>query len=201
MQPRLSSSRKWSALPAEFLKQVQGVFEESFKKEIDGGKITVQGKIFPEEVLIRVTYKTAKSLKESGFDISVAYKVPKDNVLKILHMAVDAGASLMEQLFTNEDDHDFPRVWEEVTFENRPVFVQYTTENGELESEANKLLGFDEDEDLAGGDWDDDDIDPSEIKAKLGLEDEDFEEEEDDEEEGEEAPVVRRPAKAKPTKH
>jgi hypothetical protein len=200
MQPRLSSSRKWSALPAEFLKQVQGVFEESFKKEIDGGKVTVQGKIFPEEVLIRVTYKKAKSLKESGFDISVGYKQPKDNVLKILHMAVDAGASLMEQLFTNEDDHDFPRTWEEVTFENRPIYVQYTTENGELETEANKLLGFEDDDDLAGGTWeDDDDIDPAEIKSKLGLEDDDFNE--DDDEEADEA-AARKPAgKGKPTKH
>lgn len=203
MQPRLSSSRKWTALPAEFLAQVRSVFEESFKKEIGKGSVAVQGKIYPEEILIRVSYKAPGTLKESGFDISVAYKQPKDNVLKLLHLAVDAGASLMEQLFTSDTDHEFPRLWEEVNFEKRVIFVQFSTENSELKAKADALLGEaeDEDADLAGGAWDeDDDLDPDELKAQLGLDDDD--EDLDDGDEDEEGPPAKVPAK-KPgkTKH
>lgn len=195
MEPRLKTSRKWTALPKEFLIQVQGVFKQSFAKEIGRGSIEVEGKIFPEEVLIRVSYKTPGSLKQSGFDISIAYKVPKDNVLTLLHTAVDAGASLMEQLFTANDDGDFPLTWEEVQFEKRTIYVKYSTTNSELESEANKLLGLGAGEDeLAQGDWDEDES-PETIKTRLGLsddEEDDFEDEEADDE------VPAKPAKAPP---
>jgi len=168
MEPRLKNSKKWTALPEEFLKQVQSVFNESFAKEIGKGTIEVQGKIFPEEILVRVSYKAPKALKQKGFDISVAYKVPKDNVLKLLHLAVDAGASLMEQMFASEDETEFAVLWEEVQFENRTIYVRFNTANNKLESEANRLLGLAEGEDLAEGDWDDD-AEPDEIKARLGI--------------------------------
>lgn len=174
MEPRLKTSKKWTALPEEFLRQVQGVFQQSFAKEIGQGTIEVMGKIFPEEILVRVAYKESKSIKPKGFDISVPYKVPKDNVLKLLHLAVDAGASLMEQLFASEDDGDFPLQWEEVQFEKRTIYVRFTTVNAVLESEANRLLGLAEGEDLAGGEWDEEETEaPETIKKRLGLDDDD----------------------------
>ncbi|HMN68355.1 MAG TPA: hypothetical protein PKC28_07430 [Bdellovibrionales bacterium] len=174
MEPRLSSSRKWSPLPKEFLSQVRGVFQENFKAQIGKGKVLVDGRIYPEELLILVGYKGANALKQSNFEVSIAYKKDKDNVLKLLHLAVDAGASLFEQIFTAQDDGDFPRLWQEVDFEGRKIFIQYSTVNSELEAEADKWLGRASGGDVAQGDWDDD-VDPETIKAQLGLGDDDDE--------------------------
>jgi hypothetical protein len=178
MEPRLSTSRKWTPLPEELVKQIRSVFKQNFKEQIGSGTIEAHGKIYPEEILIGVGIKQTGSLRHNNWEISIAYKQSKDNVLKLLHTAIDAAASLFEQFFAAEDDADFPRKWEEVDFEGRKIFVQYTTANSELESEADKLLGIASKSKLAQGDWDEEeDIDPEDIKKKLGVDDE---EEDDD---------------------
>lgn len=168
MEPRLKTSKKWTALPKEFMQQVRSVFKETFAKQIGKGTLETEGRIYPEEILISVGYRAENALKQSNFEVSVAYKKDKDNVLKLLHLAVDAAAGLFEQLFTAEDDQDFPRIWQEFDFEGRKIFVQYTTTNSELEGEADKILGVASGESLAEGDWDDETSADS-IKASLGL--------------------------------
>lgn len=177
MEPRLKTSRKWSALPKEFLQQIRSVFKESFAQQIGKDVLEADGRIYPEEILISVGLRAEKGLKQRNWEVSIAYKKDKDNVLKLLHISVDALASLFEQLFSAEDDADFPRIWQEFEVEGRAVFAQYTTTNTELEAEADKILGISEDDELAGGDWDDDES-PDTIKAKLGLTDDDDEDEE-----------------------
>lgn len=175
MHPRLRTSKKWSPLPKEFLKQVEGVFKQTFKAQIGTGKVVVEGRIYPEELLVSVGYHPGKGLKQSNFEVSIAYKKDKDNVIKLLNLSVDVAASLFEQYFAAEDDEEFPRLWQEFDVENRPVYVQYSGTNTELEKAANKLLGEKADEGLAEGDWDDV-ADPDEVKARLGIDpDEEFE--------------------------
>jgi hypothetical protein len=181
MEPRLSTSRKWSPLPKELLEQIRSVFKQNFKDQIGQGTVEADGKIFPTEILVAVGFKEGSALKQSNFAISIAYKRDKDNVLKLLHLAVDAAASLFEQFFAAENDHDFPRIWEEIDFEGRKVFIRYDTTNSQLEVEANRLLGdkFDADE-VVQGDWEaDEELTPEQIKATLGI----------DPDEGEEAPA------------
>lgn len=182
MEPRLKTSRKWSTLPKEFLAQIRSVFKESFAQQIGKDVLEVDGRIYPEEILIRVGVRAEKGMRQRNWDVSLAYKKDKDNVLKLLHISVDALASLFEQMFASEDDADFPRIWHEFEVEGRPVFAQYTTVNSKLEAEADKILGISGDEDLAGGDWDDDES-PDTIKAKLGLTDDDEDDDLADEEE------------------
>ena len=171
MDPRLSTSRKWNPLPSELLKQIQSVFKQSFSAHIGGGSIVAAGKIFPEEILISVGFRAEKSIRQANWVISIAYKKNIDNVLQLLHLAVDAAASLFEQTFSAESDKDFPRIWEEVDFEGRKIYVQFSSVNSELEAEADKLLGKKEDpEKVAQGDWDED-LDPAVIKAQLGIDD------------------------------
>lgn len=178
MQPRLSSSRQWTALPKELITQVNSIFRQNFKEAIGAGKIEVDGRIYPGEILLLIGYRAPKGLKQSNFEISMTYKREKDNVLKLLHLAVDAAASLFEQFFAAENDHDFPRIWESVQFEGRELFIQYTTTNTELESEADKLLGLKGDERLAEGDWDPDEESAEKIKARLGVDGETDDDEE-----------------------
>lgn len=172
MHPRLKTSKKWSALPKEFLRQVDSVFKQSFKDQIGSGKVEAEGRIYPEEILVSVGFRPQTGLKQNNFEISIPYKKDKDNVLKLLHLAVDTAASLFEQFFAAENDHDFPRIWQEFEVEGRSVYVQYSTTNSELENEANKLLGEFADEGLTGGDWEDlpeNENETEAIKARLGI--------------------------------
>jgi hypothetical protein len=182
MQPRLSTSRKWTDLPPELTKQIRSVFQQNFKERLGKGGIEADGKIFPDEILIRVGYRQEKVLKQINWDISIQYKSNKDNVLKLLHMAIDAAAALFEQAFSAEDDSEFPRKWEEVDFEGRKIYVQYNTVNPRLESEADKLLGDAGEAGLTGGAWEaDEDADPEDIKKRLGVDDEEEDVPDDDE--------------------
>lgn len=173
MQPRLSSSRKWTVLPKELMAQVKSIFTESFQSHIGGDSIETEGRIYPEEILMRLSIVPQKGLKQRGFEVSLQYKKDKDNVLKLVHLAVDAIGSLFEQLFASQDDHDFPRVWQEVDFEGRTIFIQYTTANTALEDEANRLLGEHGNNDLAQGEWADD-TSADQIKASLGIDPDDI---------------------------
>lgn len=175
MQPRLKTSKKWTAIPKELSVQIKQVFKQSFATQIGGGTIFADGRIYPSEILMSVGFKPAGGgLRQFNWDISIEYKRDKDNVMKLLTMAVDVAGSLFAQLFESENDHDFPRIWTEVDFEGKKVFVQYQTENSELESEANKLLGVAEGEELVGGEWEDD-LSADDIKAQLGIDPEDEE--------------------------
>jgi hypothetical protein len=171
MQPRLSSSRKWTAIPKELTVQIKNVFKQSFQQHIGKGTVLADGRIYPEELLISVGVKLPDSkLKESHWLVSIGYTRGKDDVVKLLNLGVDAAGSLFEQLFTSENDHDFPRAWEEVDFEGRKIYVQYSTVNTELEQAANKILGVAESEELAQGEWEDLES-PESIKQRLGVAD------------------------------
>lgn len=196
MQPRLRSSRKWTPLPAELVEQIQSVFHDNFQQHIKGGTVEAGGRIYPEEILVVVGFRPEGVLKQNNFEVSIGYRRDKDNVLKLLHLAVDAVGSLFDQFFNSEKDHDFPRIWQEVQFEKRSIYVQYTTTNTELENEANKLLGLEEGEELVGGEWEDE-VSPEQIKAQLGI-DEESEDFADDE--PEEKPK-KSTGKKKPTQH
>lgn len=202
MQPRLKTSKKWSPLPKELIQQIRSVFSQGFQEHTKGGKIEVNGRIYPEEILIRVGYRELGALKQSNWEISIAYRKDKDNVLKLLHLAVDAIGALFEQFFGSEHDHDFPRIWEEVDFENRAIYVQYTTHNSELEAAADKILGVSgESDEVAQGEWDAD-VDPEQIKASLGLSSDDEDELEKSESPSVEKAPEKSPApKKKPTHH
>lgn len=169
MQPRLKTSKKWSAIPKELSTQIKDVFKQSFKPHIGTGTVLADGRIYPSEILMSVGYKPKTGLRQFNWDISIEYKRDKDNVMKLLTLAVDVAGSLFEQFFTAENDHDFPRLWAEVDFEGKKVFVQYQTANAELEAEANKILGIKEGEELVGGEWEDD-LSIDTIKAQLGIE-------------------------------
>ncbi len=165
-------------MPKELLDQIKTVFQENFGAQTKGGKLFSEGRVYPEELLFSIGYLPAKQLRQHNFEVSLQYKPNKDNVMKLIHIAVDAAASMFVQLFEEEEAvEQFPKIWTEVEFEGRKLYIQYTTENNELDEEADKLLGLSRGEKLTAGEWDeDDDIDPEEVKSRLGLTDEEDEE-------------------------
>lgn len=140
MKPRLLSSKKWTLFPKAYTTQIQSVFEEAFTEQLKAGKLIVEGRIYPEEILLRVGYVESKRLVQNNFEVSMPYKTDKDNPVEKIHNCIDATASLMNEYFESEGQVDFPRTWKNYDFDGKQIWVQYTTINTELEAEADRLL-------------------------------------------------------------
>jgi hypothetical protein len=73
------------------------------------------------------------------------YNPKEKDALERIHNCIDAAASMMADYFELEEEAEFPRTWQEYPFQGKSVFLQFTTENSDLEAQANALLGEDSD--------------------------------------------------------
>lgn len=142
MNPRKKESKKWSPLPPELSKQIKDVFEENFKTQLSGKNLRVEGRIYPTEILMRIGINSKDELRYNNFEVSVEHSSEMKNTISQIHLAVDVIASLIFEYFENDQQHEIPLVWQEFPFEKDKVWLQYTSTNSELESEADKLLGL-----------------------------------------------------------
>ena len=163
MNPRKKESKKWSAIPAEFSDQIKTVFEQNFQNFLKDLSIKVQGRIYPTEIVLRVGLHKKGELRHRNFEVSLDHSSVQQNTIQKIHLAVDAIGSLMVEYFEADEAVDLPYVWREVPFEKEAVYFQFTTENPDLEEEANKLLGV-ESKHLINEDESDD-----EIESELDL--------------------------------
>lgn len=148
MTPRMKSSKKWTAFPKEYSAQIETVFRENFADYIKNATLIVEGRIYPEEVLLRVGFRRQNELRQSNFETSMQYSAESKDAIERIHNCVDAAATMMMEFFeaeATEKDLDLPYIWKELPLENKKIFIQFTTENSSLEAEANKLLGIDSD--------------------------------------------------------
>jgi hypothetical protein len=171
MKPRLKSSTKWTNLPSEVSKQIQIVFEQNFQKELGKAQVIVEGRLYSEEILLRVGYLEEGRLKQNNFEVSLNYDPQSENsALSTIHTGVDVLASLMTEHFEEEGGElEIPQIWTEFPFEDLTVWLRFTTENSNLEKKANELLG----------EWDD-----SMVKDSNDEELNDLDEDPDDDDEG-----------------
>ncbi len=141
MKPRLTKSKKWTALPAEYLKQIETVFSEGFAAQLSGHKLIIEGRIYSEEILLRVGALENGRLSQKNFEVSIGYSTKTKDAVDRIHNAIDAIASMMNEHFEDPEKDDFPRSWKEYDFDNQKVYLQYSTVNSELEAQADALLG------------------------------------------------------------
>lgn len=175
MNPRKKESKKWTKLPGDLLSQIKNVFEQNFKAHLEGKKLTVEGRMYPSEIVLRVGFQNKGEIRFHNFEVSLDHSKEKQNTISQIHIGVDAIASLMMDYFEHQEDHEMPLSWQEYPFEKQTIWLQYTSANSELEAEADKLLGVNADEDLLADDRDADDL-----KEALGVADEDQDEDDED---------------------
>ena len=153
LQPRKKESKKWTSLPPDFAAQIKAVFEENFKEQLIGKSLKVEGRIYANEITLRVGINEKGRLKCENFEVSLDHSPEKQDTLPKIHLAVDAVASLMMDYFDKsktedsdleESETDLPFTLKPMDFEKEKIWFQYTTENSDLDAEANKLLGLDE---------------------------------------------------------
>lgn len=160
MNPRKKESKKWTKLPADLLNQIKNVFEQNFKVQLEGKKLTVEGRIYPTEIALRVGFQNKGELRFNNFEVSLDHSKEVENAIAQIHVGVDAIASLMMDYFDNEENHEIPLSWQEYPFEKQTIWLQFSSANSELEEAANKLLGI-EDSLLSEAEDEDEDIDMS----------------------------------------
>lgn len=148
MKPRLKSSKKWTAFPKEYSDQIHAVFTENFAQYLDNAEVIVDGRIYPEEVLLRVGYLEKGRLSQANFEISMNYSQEEQDTLQRIHNCIDAAASMMMEYLESEGEVDFPYTWKEIPFQGKKLYMQFNTENSDLEAQANALLGLNEDEEM-----------------------------------------------------
>lgn len=168
MEPRLKKSTRWTAFPKDILTQIRQAFADSFKAQSKNGRFLAEGRIYPQEILLQIGYLENGRLKQNNFEISIEYVGGKDDIVKLIYLAVDVAASLMQDLFSAEDDSEFPKIWQEFELEGRKIYLQYSSANSALDAEADRLLGEQTDSLVQGPDPEED-LEPAHIKRILGL--------------------------------
>jgi hypothetical protein len=141
MQPRLKSSKKWTAFPPEYSEQIETVFKENFKTQLANGKLVIEGRIYPQEIMLRVGILQKGRLAQANFEVSMDYSSAKKDAVERIHNCIDAAASMMAEYFENDGVVEFPLIWGEFPFQGQKLYLQYNTENSDLEAQANALLG------------------------------------------------------------
>jgi len=140
MEPRLKNSVKKTDLPIDYVKMVKDVIEKNFKKYLKDKTVVVEGAIYTEEVLVRIGFRAKKGIKQMNFEASVMYSVKTKNIMDQIYLALDGLGAMVDQYFQADGDIELPTLWTEFVLDQRPVYLQTSTENSSLEEEANKIL-------------------------------------------------------------
>ena len=178
MQPRLKTSKISTDLPKDLLAQIKEIFAETFSDHLKKSQVIAEGRIYPNEVLLRIGATQGQQLKQINFLVSIDYKQGKDQVMNLVQVGVDVLATLFDDYFANQDDSDLPRQWTELNADGKKLYILYSTLNDKLESEADKLLGIQKSDSFVKEHegFDENDEDEAlleEIKQKLGLTEDD----------------------------
>ena len=105
MQPRLKSSTKWTNLPQDVSAQIKNVVEQNFQKELGNARVIVEGRLYSQEIVLRVGYVEPGRLLQNNFEISMDYSPENENsALDTIHILVDVAASLLTEHFAAEDE-------------------------------------------------------------------------------------------------
>ncbi len=147
MEPRLKTSTQWTSFPEELIQQIIEAAEDHFSDYEKGDRSFIaEGRIYPSEIVLRMGLTAPKGqLRQDNFEASMEYDVLKVKALDEIHFLVDFLAETWATFFEDApEDQDLSRLWLEHTFEKKPIYLRYNTENTDLEKLANELLKTDE---------------------------------------------------------
>lgn len=171
MQPRLATSKKWTAFPKEYQEKITEVFTEAFASQMSGEHFEIDGRFYTKELFLKVTLCNDQSLANANFLISMDFNSQKENAIEKIYVAIDALASFIDQYFVNNRETiDFPRVWDKIDFEKKEVHILFSPANEELEAQADALLGeASKEKSLVQGEDFEEDLDV--LKKTIGIDD------------------------------
>jgi hypothetical protein len=140
MEPRLKTSKKSTDFPSDYIKLIKDVIGKNFKKYLKDKTIVAEGFIYPEEIVVRIGFKSKGAAAQRNFEASVDYSPKKKNVLDQINLAMDALGSVIDQYFKADEELDLPLTWEKFDLEGKSVYLRFTRLNPELEAQADEML-------------------------------------------------------------
>jgi hypothetical protein len=146
MQPRRSDSKKWTALPKDYLESVHTTITTQYKKDLKEVEVVVEGRVYDREVLVRIGFLPSRRLKQHNFELAFDVPEAKDQVLIKLNTSLDFLGSVFTEFFAKEGfenseyEESLPILWKPVSFSKDLLHFQYSTVNSRLESMADEWL-------------------------------------------------------------
>lgn len=154
MQPRRNDSKKWTALPKEYLDNVQSIVQKQYETELSAVDVISEGRVFEKEIILRIGLLPKGRLKQHNFEVS--FDLPtnistveitaKDDTLAKLNHALDFLGSLLNEFidkngFDNSDyEVELPVLWKTMVIDKNIFHFQYSTVNSKLETLADEWL-------------------------------------------------------------
>lgn len=146
MHPRRSDSKKWTALPADYLHTVQSTLKSQYEDNLKGAEVIVEGRVFDKEIILRLGFLPKGRLKQHNFELALDLPEAKDQLLIKLNHAIDFLGSLLSEFFekdgfeNSEYEETLPTLWKPLSDKKDVFYFQYSTVNSKLESLADEWL-------------------------------------------------------------
>ena len=177
ISPRKPTSieKKSSPIPKDLTSLISESFQESFEKELRNREVLVTGKIYSEEIVVRVGLHEPGHIRQMNFEASIDFQHGRTDSVGQIHACVDAISTMLAEYLTSIEEIVFPLTWAPYKFENQEIFLMTSTENFDLEAQADALLAQTEPAQKEA-----DDHELHAIKHAYGLEDIAEQDEEED---------------------
>lgn len=148
MFARNTSSQNPQSFPAEWIEGFSRLLNSTYKSDCTKNQryFDVFGQIFPEELLIVVSYLS--EVDEAMTPITLFLSCDKEQmdseekVKKTQKNFIDLAGLFFDEVLSKGDDAiDFEPTWQEVTHNKETYHYKLTRENVSLTLKANELLG------------------------------------------------------------
>ena len=143
MTPRQPTSlaKNRTKLPPDSVNLIRETFQEDFATFLEGKEAIVDGEIYLGEILMQVGFREKGAIRQHNFECSLNFDRQKQNPMDLIYLAVDAISTMWEQYIAADGDIEFPPAWTEFEIDNTALWLKTSSENSELEAQANALLG------------------------------------------------------------
>jgi hypothetical protein len=147
MLARNKSSKIGKAIPNEWSEGVARLLNETYKSQCDqnGRYFDVFGRIYPEELLMIVSYLSEKDEHSAPIacflSSSAEHMKNVETVQETQKNFIDIAGLIFDEIFNSEDWHEFEPNWQEVTHKNQTYSYKISRENINATIEADRLLG------------------------------------------------------------
>lgn len=139
-----AEAQKATSLPSDYTKVVKEVFETQFKDSIQNKQFTIEGKIWPDEILFAASLGSTGSLKAVTVFCSVDFdpNASLPTAEELLAACVDVCGHFFQHFFQeNPDPIDLrPLVWTPYEWSGRTAFVRVDQSNLQLDQMTEEWL-------------------------------------------------------------
>ncbi len=150
MLARNNTSRKnGKMIPLDWAEGVNRLLNETYQAECkqNGRYFDVYGQIFPQELLLVVSYLSEKDEYISPITCFLSCEpeqmMTEEKVKETQKNFIDMIGLFFDEIFADTDWNEFEPNWQEITHNKQKYFYKITRENINLSLEADKLLGED----------------------------------------------------------